>query len=30
MELATDKCGKITFRGMDQSYQLMDAKLDES
>ena len=30
MELAMDKNAKITFRGQDRSYKLMDAKLDES
>ena len=30
MELAVDKCAKVTFRGQDRSYKLMDAKRDES
>ena len=25
-----DKCAKITFRGQNRSYKLMDAKLNES
>ena len=30
MELARDTCAKVMFRGKDQSYKLMTAKLDES
>ena len=30
MELARDTCAKFMFRGKDQSYKLMTAKLDES